>query len=91
MEIFFLTSEGRAELPSRKVLTLDAARQFAASAEKHARENQWNVCIAIVDDGGHLICFQRMDETQYGSIVAAQQDGAIAQAGADALPNAAGR
>jgi uncharacterized protein GlcG (DUF336 family) len=26
------------------------------------------MCIAIVDDGGHLLCFERMDETQLGSI-----------------------
>lgn len=71
--IFAFTSEGRGELPAKKVLTLDAARQIAAGAEKHARDNQWNVCIAIVDDGGHLIYFQRMDGTQYGSIVVAQR------------------
>src|SRR3954471_8185119 len=57
-----------ADLPTKKVLSLEVARQVAAAAEKHARENKWNVCIAIVDDGGHLIFFQRLDGTQYGSV-----------------------
>ncbi len=61
------------ELPTKKVLSLDVARQVAAAAEKHARENQWNVCIAIVDDGGHLVYFQRMDGTQTGSVVVSQR------------------
>lgn len=62
-----------AELPSKKVLSLEAAKQVAAAAEKHARENKWNVCIAIVDDGGHLIYFQRMDGTQTGSVAVSQR------------------
>jgi uncharacterized protein GlcG (DUF336 family) len=62
-----------AELPSKKSLNLEVARQVLAAAQQHARENQWNVCIAIVDDGGHLICFERMDGTQYGSVFVAQR------------------
>jgi glc operon protein GlcG len=62
-----------ADLPTKKVLSLDAAKQIAAAAEKHARENKWNVCISIVDDGGHLVYFQRMDGTQHGSILVSQR------------------
>jgi glc operon protein GlcG len=62
-----------ADLPTKKVLSLEAAKQIAAAAEKHARENKWNVCISIVDDGGHLIYFQRMDGTQHGSILVSQR------------------
>jgi len=61
------------ELPSKKVLSLEVAKQIAAAAENHARENQWNVCIAIVDDGGHLIYFQRIDGTQTGSVLVSQR------------------
>jgi uncharacterized protein GlcG (DUF336 family) len=61
-----------ADLPTKKVLSLDAAKQVAAAAEKHARENKWNVCIAIVDDGGHLVYFQRIDGTQTGSVMVSQ-------------------
>lgn len=61
------------ELITKKALSLDVARQIATAAEKHARENQWNVCIAIVDDGGHLVFFQRMDGAQTGSVVVSQR------------------
>jgi len=61
------------ELATKKALTLGVAKQIAAAAEKHAAENKWNVCIAIVDDGGHLVYFSRMDGTQTGSVQVAQK------------------
>ncbi len=50
------------------MLTLDDARKIAAGAEAEALRNNWPVVIAIVDDGGHLLYLQRLDNTQYGSI-----------------------
>lgn len=50
------------------MLTLDDARKIAAGAEAEAMRNEWPVVIAIVDDGGHLLYLQRLDNTQYGSI-----------------------
>ena len=55
-----VVSAAAADLPTKKALSLEIAKQVAAAAEKHARDNKWNVCIAIVDEGGHLIYFQRM-------------------------------
>lgn len=140
-----------AELATKKALTLEVAKQIAAASSEFAQKNKWNVVIAIVDDGGHLVYFERMDGVQTGSIqvairkaqsaaafkrptkvfeeavaegrtvlvalpggmpfeggvpitvegqvigavgisgVTAQQDGMIAQAGADALPKILGR
>ena len=48
-------------LPSKRVLTLEAARTVAAAAEAEARRNNWAVSIAVLDDAGHLVLFQRMD------------------------------
>lgn len=62
-----------ADLPSKPVLTLEAAKLTAEAAGKHAGENGWKVCIAILDDGGHLLYFQRMDGVQAGSIVVAKK------------------
>ena len=62
-----------AELATKKALTLQIAKQMAATAEAEAAKNQWNMVIAIVDDGGNLIYLQRMDETQIGSIEVAQE------------------
>ena len=63
---------GAAELPSRPTLNLDAAKRIASAAESEARANKWNVVIAIVDDGGHLLYLQRMDDVQLASVDIAQ-------------------
>jgi len=63
-----LSINANAQLADKKVLTLDAARKIAAGAEAEARKNNWNVVIAVVDDGGHLVYLQRIDGTQTGSI-----------------------
>jgi uncharacterized protein GlcG (DUF336 family) len=57
-----------AQLADKKSLTLEAAKKIAVAAEAEAKKNSWNVVIAIVDDGGHLIYLQRMDGTQTGSV-----------------------
>jgi len=48
-------------MKSRPMLTLDDCRKISAAAETEARKNNWNVCIAILDDGGHLLHLVRMD------------------------------
>ena len=48
-------------LPTKRVLTLDAARRVAAAAEAEATRNNWAVSIAVLDDAGHLVVFHRMD------------------------------
>lgn len=50
------------------ILTLDDAKIIAAGAEAEAKRNEWPVVIVIVDDGGHLLYLQRLDNTQFGSI-----------------------
>ncbi|UCG46010.1 MAG: heme-binding protein [Phycisphaerales bacterium] len=56
------------KLATKKALTLEVAKQIAAASSEHARNNKWNVVIAIVDDGGHLVYFERMDGVQTGSV-----------------------
>ncbi len=46
---------------SKPSLTLSDVKRIAAAAEQEALANQWAVSIAIVDDGGHLLWFQRLD------------------------------
>jgi uncharacterized protein GlcG (DUF336 family) len=55
-------------LVTKKALTLAAAKRIAAAAEQEATKNNWNVVTAIVDDGGHLLYLQRMDNTQLASV-----------------------
>jgi len=63
-----LSVNANAQLADKKVLTLEAAKKIAVAAEAEARKNNWNVVIAVVDDGGHLVYLQRIDGTQTGSI-----------------------
>lgn len=51
-----------------RVLTLEDAQKISDAAEAKARASDWNVVIAIVDAGGHLIALRRMDGTQTGSV-----------------------
>lgn len=55
-------------LAQKTTLTLGGAKAVAAAAEAEAAKNRWPVVIAIVDDGGHLLVVQRMDQAQLGSI-----------------------
>jgi glc operon protein GlcG len=53
---------------TKPVLTLEDARRVAAAAETEARNNDWKIVIAVVDDGGHLLYLQRNHDTQFGSV-----------------------
>jgi len=52
-------------------LTLDDAKLMLAAAEKKATEIGVDMDIAIVDDGGNLLMFQRMDNARITSITIA--------------------
>ena len=64
----FLAGTGWGEPLQKKSLSLEDARKASAAAVTEAKKNKWNMAIAVVDDGGHLIYFERIDETQFGSI-----------------------
>ena len=57
-----------AELPNRKVLTLDVARSVATAAEAEAVKRGATVVIAVVDDGGHVVYLERLNDTQVASV-----------------------
>ena len=59
-------------LGTKKVLTLEAAKEMAAAAHQEAARNSWRMAIAVVDDGGHLIYLERMDGAQVASVQVAQ-------------------
>lgn len=48
-------------MKTKPVLTLGDVKRIAAAAETEAVSHGWNVTIAIVDDGGHLLWQQRLD------------------------------
>jgi glc operon protein GlcG len=56
------------QLPTKRTVTLEAAKRMAAAAEAEARKNNWAVAIAVVDDGGHMLVFHRMDNAKLVTI-----------------------
>ncbi len=54
-------------MKTRQELTLADCETIAAAALAEARRNQWIVAVAILDDGGHLLHFARMDGASPGS------------------------
>lgn len=64
-----LTVTGAAEqLPTKRVLTLEAAKRMTVAAEAEAAKNGWLVSVAVVDDGGNLLLFHRMDNSKLVAI-----------------------
>ena len=50
-------------MKSKSMLTIDDAAQVMTGAVAEAKKNKWAVAIAVVDDGGHLLQFTRLDGT----------------------------
>ena len=48
-------------------IRLDVARRAASAAIAEGKKNGWTVAVAIVDPGGALSYFERLDGTQAGS------------------------
>src|SRR5467141_1894961 len=46
---------------------LENARKAATPALAEAAKNNWTVAVAIVDPGGNLVYYEKMDNTQLGS------------------------
>lgn len=55
------------------MITADQARKAAAAAVAEGKKNGWTIAVAVVDTGGHLVHFERIDGTQVGSVVVAQE------------------
>lgn len=49
-------------------LTLEGARAVLEAARRHAEQMKVPMNIAVVDDGGHLLAFERMDGAKPASI-----------------------
>jgi uncharacterized protein GlcG (DUF336 family) len=47
------------------------AKKAAAAAIAEARANGWAMAVAVVDTGGYLVYFEKMDDTQTGSVAVA--------------------
>jgi uncharacterized protein GlcG (DUF336 family) len=60
-------------LPYGEPVSLDVAKQIIAAAQVEAKKNHWPVAIAVVDGAGYLVAFERMENTQLGSVEVSQE------------------
>ena len=51
---------------------IEHAKKAASAALAEARTNGWIMAVAIVDPAGLLVYFEKMDDTQNGSVAVAQ-------------------
>jgi glc operon protein GlcG len=49
-------------------VTLDQAKKAVEAAEAEAKKNGWLLAIAVVSNGGYLVHFSKMDNTQFASV-----------------------
>lgn len=53
-------------------VTLEQAKKLIAAGAAEARKNNWPVAIAVVDNAGMLVAFEKMDNTQTASVLVSQ-------------------
>ena len=68
LALFALMTPLHAQLPVKKVLTLDVAKRAAEAAQQEAVKRGATVVIVVVDDGGHMLVLNRLDDTQVASV-----------------------
>ncbi len=54
-------------IPYGTPVSLEKAKKAAAAALAEAVKNHWSMAVAIVDPGGNLVYYEKMDLTQLGS------------------------
>ena len=56
------------DIPYGAPIPLERAMAAIAATAAEARKHDWKLCIAVVDSGGNLVAFQRMDGAQLASV-----------------------
>jgi glc operon protein GlcG len=62
------SSAPAANVPYGVAINAETAKKLAAAAIAEARKNNWAMAVAVVDTGGYLVYFERMQDTQLGSV-----------------------
>jgi len=68
LTLFALGAVAQERPPYGPEIGLDLAKKIAAGAEAESKKNGWRMAIAIVDNHGFLVYYERMDDTQTGSV-----------------------
>lgn len=62
------SANGQEPAPYGAPIKLEMAHKLVTAAEAEANKQKWPVAIAVVDSGGFLVAFHRLDNTQLGSV-----------------------
>jgi uncharacterized protein GlcG (DUF336 family) len=65
--VFSLRLAAQMPIPYGEPISLEAARKPAEAALAEAAKNKWTMAVAIVDPGGNLVYYEKMDNTQLAS------------------------
>ena len=68
LTLFALGAVAQERPPYGTEIGLDMARKIAAGAEAESKKNGWRMAIAVVDNHGFLVYYERMDDTQTASV-----------------------
>ena len=60
------------DVPYGAPVTLERAQALISAAVAEAKKRDWKMNVAVVDSGGNLVAFQRMDGAQLASISIAE-------------------
>jgi glc operon protein GlcG len=62
-----MSARAQAPNPYGPPVSVENAKKAAAAALAQARTNNWKMAAAVVDTGGILVYYEKMDNTQIGS------------------------
>ena len=58
--------------PYGPAITLDQAKRAMSAAELEAAKNSWQVAITILDSGGNMVMFHKVDNAQLSAVGASE-------------------
>ena len=62
-----LSAVAQSPMPYGAPVSVENAKKAAAAALDEARKNNWKMAVAVVDPGGVLVYYEKMDNTQIAS------------------------
>jgi glc operon protein GlcG len=76
---FGLAAQPEAQVPQYgPEINLEQAKKAIAAGQVEARKNGWAMAIAVVDNHGFLVAFEKLDNTHTGSVQVAIDKGVAA-------------
>src|ERR1700731_4458072 len=66
------TSQPAPTPPYGPPITLEQAKRVMAAAELEAAKNSWQVAVTILDSGGNMVMFHKVDNAQLSAITTSE-------------------